>query len=75
MMQLCMYCLWAETAKSCFPQMITTVSEAKDKTIEIQESTVLARKDSQIADVALKCHTLQWKNFCMMHLHVHDYAA
>ena len=55
--------------------MITTVSEAKDKTIESQESTVLARKDSQIADVALKCHTLQWEKFCMMHLHNHDYAA
>ena len=55
--------------------MVTTVSEAEDKTIEIQESTVSARKDSQIADVALKCYTLQWDNFCMMHLHVHDYAG
>ena len=75
MMQVYMYCLWAETAKSCFSKMVATVSEAKDKTIEIQESTVLARKDSQIADVTLKCYTLQWDKFCMMHLHDHDYAG
>ena len=43
--------------------MVTTVSEAEDKTIEIQESAVLARTDSQNSDVALKCHTLQMARF------------
>ena len=43
MMQVCMYCLWTETAKSCFSKMVTTVSEAAEKTINIQESTVSAR--------------------------------
>ena len=52
--------------------MVTTVHEAKDKTIKIQESAVLARKDSQNSDVAFKYHTLQWENFCMMPLQNHD---
>ena len=72
-----MYCRWAETAKSLFSKMITTMSEAAEYNNyqkKMHEANVSARKDSQISDVALKCHALQWTNVCMMHLHHHDDA-
>ena len=61
--------------QTCSISVRKNAHSCSNTTIKIQGSIVLARKDRQIADVALKCHTLQWKNFCMMHLHVHDYAA
>ena len=42
---------------------------------KVYEAQDYAGKDSQIRDVALKCHSLQWNFFCMMHLHNHDDAG